>query len=188
LFSTNCGAKGGKLGRAPYLLYVDPERAEEFEGIGPQRRAASIDPARSAQTQLVADRPIHEYLAEGQTEPDEGRWFLNLTFVPRGLLGERSEELEYLALERRRIRRPHPQLGQHVLPDPRRRQRDRRAELTQVALYRIGSFRTIAGEADEQGQHHRKERVTYPRHRQVAQHLVADANILRLDKGLRGAQ
>src|SRR5712671_5335564 len=148
--------EAGKLGRAPDLLYVDPERAEEFEGIGTERRAAGIDPACAAQTQLVADRAVDEDFAKEEAEPRKRRRLLTVTFEYFGPLGKAAEELEDPALERRRIRRPDPQLGQHVLPDARWGQRDRRAELAQVALHRLGALRAVAGEADQHCQHQRK--------------------------------
>ena len=167
-------AEPGQLGGAVDLLQVDPDRAEEAERVGAERRAAGIDPAGAAQPELVAQRPVDQDLAERAQQPRARRHRLALgvaQFCARSATPRKI--VEELALQPARIGRADHDRGQRVLPEARRRQRDRRAELAQVALHRLRLFREVAGEADQQMQRQREQRVADPRHRQIGEMLVA---------------
>src|SRR6266404_5019107 len=59
----------GELSGAPHLLYVDADRAKKPIGIATERRAAGVEPAGAAEPQLIAQRPVNQDLAKGQTKP-----------------------------------------------------------------------------------------------------------------------
>ena len=65
------GDQRRRLGGAVDLLQVDAERAEEAVGVGTERRAAGVAPARLAQAELVAHRAVDQDLA--QREAQRGR-------------------------------------------------------------------------------------------------------------------
>ena len=53
-------AHAGQLGGAVDLLQVDPDRAEEAERVGAERRAAGIDEPGAAQPELIAQRRVDQ--------------------------------------------------------------------------------------------------------------------------------
>ena len=180
------GGEPGELGGAVDLLEVDAERAKEAEGVGPERRAAGIDPARAPQAELVAHRAVDQDLAERAGPAGRSATGLPSRMALRPL-GQPAEILEQPALERGRIGRPDLHLGQHVLPDPRRRQAivgpsSRRSRCTVSGL----SGQLLVNPT--RGQHQREQRVADPRHRQIAQQFVADPHLLRGMKPSRGRQ
>src|SRR5437660_7286526 len=70
----------GELGGAPHLLYVDADRAKEPIGVAAERCAAGVEPAGTAETQLIAQRRVNQDLAKGQTKPRRRRKRFSLAF------------------------------------------------------------------------------------------------------------
>ena len=147
------GRQPRQFGRAPDLLQIDPEPAEKAIGVGAERGAPSVSPARAAQPELVAHRPVYQDFPDHQAKTLHQRRPFARAVGDLDPLGEAAEGFECPALQPTRIGGANPQLGQHVLPDPRRRQCHGRPQFAQIALDGFGAFRAIAGKADEQGQH-----------------------------------
>ena len=141
------GDQRRRLGGAVDLLEVDAERAEEAEGVGPERRAAGVAPARVAQAELVAHRAVDEELAQrvgrAASASDSG-----LPSVRLAARSARPAPRKY-SKTRRLSGEASPPLTcigrQHVLPDARRRQHGVGAELAQVALHRLRALRAVGG-------------------------------------------
>src|ERR1700730_6004112 len=162
------GSETGELGGTPDLLYVDADRAKEPIGVGAERCAAGVEPAGTAEAQLIAQRRVNQDLAKCQPKPRRRRKLFSLAFEPLRPLGKTLKEVEHPAFEGRRIGRPDAYRAEHALPDSRRREPDRRAELAQVALHALGPLRAVAGKSDQEIEHDRKQRVADPGHRQIA--------------------
>ena len=110
--------QAGRLRRAVDLLEVDADRAEEAEGVGSERRPAGQRPLGLPQTQLIADRPVDEELAErawpaaGAAEPACRRRAGSPPARPPRGSSRRSARLSG-----GRVGGPHLDGGEHVFPD-----------------------------------------------------------------------
>ena len=177
----------GELGGAVHLLEVHADRAEEAEGVGAQRRAAGVGPARAQQAELVPHRAVDEELAE-RGHAGEGR--AGRTCPRARRISARSaaahERSNTQRLSRRRIRGAHLHAGEHVLPDAGRGQHRGGPELAQVALHRLRALRAVHREPDHQVHDEGVERVTHPGHRQIGQPVVVQPDVLGLDERVAG--
>ena len=162
----------GGLGGAVDLFQVHADRAEEPEGVGPERRPAGERPLGLSETELVPDGPVDEELAErgGQTQ-SRGNG-LAVGAQDLGALGRRAEVVEGPSLERRGVGGAHLDRGEHVLPDPGRSQERRGAQLAQVPLHRLRALGTVGAEPHGEAREERVDRVARPRHRQIGQRRV----------------
>jgi len=181
-------AQPGQLGRTVHLLQVDADRAKEAEHIDAKRCAAGIDDASAAQSELIAHRAVDKEFAETaqKTRPERDR--PPLRDAELRPLRHLPEELEDAALCRAGIRGAHHDLGQRVLPLPRRRQRDRRPDLAHIAAQRLRLFREVDGEPDMHVHREREQRIANPGHRQVSDMLVTGAEAFRRGKHLGRVQ
>ena len=168
----------GRLRRAIHLLEVDADRAEEAERVGAERRAAGEREARAAKSELVAHGSVDEELAERVLEPESQRHRLPVGAQDLRLLGDLAEHLEDAALQGPRIPGAHEHAREHVLPDARGRQHLRRPELTQVALHGLRALGTVAGEPHVQAHDEGVEGIAHPRHGQIGEVVVVDAERL----------
>src|SRR5438309_1654318 len=89
--------------------------------------ANGVPSARAAQAELIAHGAVDEELAQrdGQAQAERDR--LALGSQDFGALGGAAEAVEDPALERRRVGALYLHRRQHVLPDARRRQDQRRS-------------------------------------------------------------
>src|SRR5262249_45576813 len=67
------------------LLEVDTQRAEKTKCVHPEWPPARVTPARAAQPELIAHRPVHQRLAKRAGEPQARRHWLTFTAQDLGL-------------------------------------------------------------------------------------------------------
>ncbi len=77
------GDQRRRLGGAVDLLQVDAEGAEEAVGVGSERRAAGVAPARLAEAELVAHRAVDQQLAQREARAIGERQALAVGPLPR---------------------------------------------------------------------------------------------------------
>src|SRR5207247_2426340 len=106
-------------------------------------RAARQRPARAAQAELIAHGPVDEDFAERAHHAQAERDRLALGPQDLRLLRGAATPLEDPALERRRVGALDLYGRQHVFPDTRRRQDQRRAQLAQIALHGLRALGTV---------------------------------------------
>ena len=163
-----------------------PNERKKRNASAPERRAARQAPARVAQAELVAHRAVDEELAQPVGEPRGGRDRLAILHQQLAPLGDAAEILVHAPLEPGGVGRLDLEVGQHVLPDARRREQRAGTQLAQVALHGLRAFRAVAGGAHHQAGREREHGVAHPAHRQVAQPVVARLDILDADEALGG--
>jgi len=103
------------------------------------------------------------------------------------VLRQVEEEVRELPLRPRRVLETDHHAREDVLPDARRREEVRRADLLEVGTSRCRcSLGAAHGEADEDRLRVREEVVPDPRHRQVREHLLVGAQPLLPGAGRAG--
>ncbi len=168
------------LGGAVDLLEVDAEGAEEAEGVGTERRAAGVAPARVAQAKLVAHRTVDEDLAEPVAEPVMAGMGLPsvLSSSRRSASARKYSYTRRFSGEASAARTCRPV---SMFSQMRGGARNMcRPQLAQVALHRLRALRAIAGRARHHARAERIRHVADPAHRQIAQPVVAAVD--RLDR------
>ena len=169
----------GQLGGAVDLLQVDPDRAEEAERVGAERRAAGIDEPGAAQPELIAQRRVDQHFADRPLQPQARP----APACPR----PRSS---------RRARRRRGNTGTaSASATPNRPP----CTVTAVSVFsqKRGGASAIVGPSSrrsrvtvsgcsgklqvnptQQMQRQREQRIADPRHRQIGQMLVVGADVL----------
>ncbi len=160
------------FGGAVQLFEVDADGTVEREQIRPDRLTGGVGHTHSGKTQVVAQRPIHEQVAQEVGQPIDRANRLLVHQRGAHALGHIHEAIEHPALDPAGVLHPDHHGCEHGFEYPGRREVIGRPDLFQVDHHggrRLGAIDHIAA-----GQPLRiaEDVLTDPRGRQVGQHLL----------------
>src|SRR3990172_3808292 len=127
------------LGGPVELLQVDPDRAVEHEEIGSDRLAGGVGELHPAHAEDVAQRPVHEQVAEPvEAAVDDPDRLLRVQDPGADAAREAHEVVVHAALQPPRVLHADCDLGEQPLQHRRRREVVGRADLAHVGHHRRG--------------------------------------------------
>jgi len=178
--------RGAGFRRSVELLQVDADGTVKAEQVRPDRRAGGVGDADAAHAEDVAQRPVHQQIAQRIEQPVGGEdTRLAIENLRAAAPRHRHEGVEHAALDGAGVFHADHHRGQQVLEHPWRCEIIGRADLAQVGHHRVAGFRAIDGETG----HHRlgvgKQVVADPGHRQVRENVVFRAKPVECATALR---
>ena len=134
----------------------------------------------------VAQRPVHQQLAERVAQPVAGRDRPAVEDLGAAAARDVHEAVEDPALRAARVLHADHHLGEQVLEHARRREVVGGADLAQVGHHRVARFGTVDREAGVHPLREREQVVAHPRHRQVREDAVVGTELVEAAAPGRG--